>query len=227
MRAVIDELYAGRPSPIGNNGATSAIGKAPISPPWTITATGLEGDVQADTRHHGGPEKALHHYPHEHYDAWRADVPELAVRLQRAPAFGENISTVGLTETTVCIGDVYRLGDIRLQVSQGRQPCWKLNERFGQSDMARKVQTTGRTGWYYRVIDAGVVGPGRPLVLVERPQPDWPLSRLIELLYSRTKAFDELAAMSAIPELAQGWRDLAARRLAHREVEDWSSRLKS
>ena len=101
----IDTLYAGRPRLVAPR----------------IEGEGLVGDRQAGRRHHGGVEKALHHYPREHYDAWRTNFPELS-KHWRAPGFGENISTLGLAEDTVCVGDVFALGGVRLQVSQGRQP---------------------------------------------------------------------------------------------------------
>jgi MOSC domain-containing protein YiiM len=119
-----------------------------------------------------------------------------------------------------------RAGEVVVQVSQGRQPCWKLNAKFGRSDMAKRVQETGRTGWYYRVLEEGRIAPGDRLELIERPQPAWPLSRIIELLYHRPLAFDELAALAELAELAQGWRELAARRVRRRSVENWSERLR-
>lgn len=219
----IDRLFAGRPREIAP-GRRSAIGKAPLAPPWRIEAEGLVGDRQADRRHHGGVEKALHHYPREHYDAWRAEAPELASAFD-APAFGENVSTLGLTEESVCVGDVFSLGDARLQVSQGRQPCLTLNFRFGRRDMARRTQESGRCGWYYRVLEIGAARPGDSLRLIERPRPDWPLARLFALLYAHTRAFDELAEMAALPELAPNWRDLARRRIDTGKVENWARRL--
>jgi len=219
----IDTLYAGRPAEIAP-GRKSAIGKAPAPAPWRIEAEGLVGDRQADRRHHGGAEKALHHYPREHYEAWRAEFPELAGEFV-APAFGENISTLGLTEESVCVGDVFALGGARLQASQGRQPCLTLNFRFGRRDMARRTQESMRCGWYYRVLETGEVRPGEGLRLIERPRPDWPLARLFALLYARPRAFDELAEMAALTELAPRWRDLAHKRSESRKVEDWSRRL--
>ncbi|HEY8126716.1 MAG TPA: MOSC domain-containing protein [Methylocystis sp.] len=219
----IDKLFAGRPREIAL-GRRSAIRKSPLAPPWRIEAEGLVGDRQADRRHHGGPEKALHHYPREHYDAWRADAPELANEFV-APAFGENISTLGLTENLVCVGDVFALGGARLQVSQGRQPCLTLNFRFGRRDMARRTQETMRCGWYYRVLEGGEARPGDPLRLIERLRPEWPLARLFALLYDRTQAYDELAEMAALPELAPRWRELARKRIESRRVENWTRRL--
>jgi MOSC domain-containing protein YiiM len=185
-----------------------------------ITRLGLHGDHQGDTRHHGGPEKALHHYPRDHYPAWAAD----GVAAD-APAFGENISTLGMTEADICIGDVYRLGTALLQVSQGRQPCWRLNARFERPDMAYLVQKSGRTGWYYRVLKEGNAQTGDSLHLEDRPQPHWPLARVIDLLYTHTMDVDALQNLADLPELALSWRELAARRIATRTVEDWSRRL--
>lgn len=210
---------------LGPRAAPSGIVKSAAPAPWRLTRTGLEGDRQGDLVHHGGEEKALHHYPRDHYARWIEDEPTLAEALTAAPAFGENISTLGLIEDDVCIGDIFALGSALVQVSQGRQPCWKLNAHFARKDMARRVQETGRTGWYYRVLREGVVQPGDRLERVERPLPDWPLSRINELLYRRTLDFDALDKMKDLPELAAPWRELAARRLERRSVEDWSPRL--
>ncbi|CAN2535028.1 Protein+YiiM [Methylocapsa aurea] len=222
----IEIMFAARALvPLGPRDAPSGIVKIAAPAPWRLLREGLAGDRQGDLRHHGGPEKALHHYPRDHYDAWAKEGPELVAALSAPPAFGENISTLGVTESDVCIGDVLAFGSALLQVSQGRQPCWKLNARFARPDMAHRVQTSGRTGWYYRVLREGVAEPGDRLQRVERPLPDWPLSRLNDLLYRRMLDRDALAQMAELRPLAPSWRALAARRLAHGAVEDWSSRL--
>ncbi|MGH8079584.1 MAG: MOSC domain-containing protein, partial [Lysobacter sp.] len=107
---------------------------------------------------------------------------------------------------------------------QGRQPCWKLNDRFEVADMARRVQASGRTGWYYRVIEAGQAEAGDILELVERAWPSWTLQRIATMLYTRTLDFDELRAAQALP-LVPSWRKLVDMRLARGEVEDWGSRI--
>lgn len=221
----IEHVLTGRVVPFGPHGEPSGIDKQCVEASVTVTRTGLSGDAQGDTRHHGGPEKAVHHYPRDHYAAWRADHPELAWRLEAPGAFGENISTHGLTENDVCIGDVFRLGTAVVQVSQGRQPCWRLNLRFAEPAMARRVQKSGRTGWYYRVLEEGQVSPGDRLVQIGRPQPDWPLARLLHLLYRDTMNSDALAAIAGLSELAESWRSLASRRMESRAVEDWDRRL--
>lgn len=216
-------LLAGTVRPLTEN-RMSGIAKVPVPGPWTITPTGLVGDAQADLENHGGPEKALMHYPRDHYEPWRRDIG--AHPLLEAPgAFGENLSTSGWTEADVHLGDVVRLGHVTLQVSQGRQPCWKLNFRFDRVKMAFDVQNTGRTGWYYRVLEPGIVEPGETMRIVERPCPDWPLRRLIDLLYKRVDDRESLEAMADMPLLAEDWRVIARRRLATRKTEDWTGRL--
>ncbi|KQZ87131.1 molybdenum cofactor sulfurase [Mesorhizobium sp. Root157] len=220
-KIVVDALFIGKLAPLGPRNVPSGIGKTKADGPQRITRIGLQGDHQGDTRHHGGPEKALHHYPRDHYPAWLADGIKAS-----APAFGENISTQGMTEADICIGDIYRLGTAVLQVSQGRQPCWRLNARFERQDMAYLVQKSGRTGWYYRVLEEGSSEAGDCLRLEQRPAPQWPLSRVIDLLYTRTLDMDALQSLVDLPQLALSWRELAARRIATRTVEDWDRRLR-
>ncbi len=211
-------------APLGDDGKRSGIDKHPALGPWRIGFEGLEGDAQADRVHHGGPEKALHHYAFDHYADWAGEIGDHPL-LGAPGAFGENLSTHGWTEADICIGDVFRFGSALLQVSQGRQPCWKLNRRFGRNDMALRVQNSGRTGWYYRVLEEGAAEPGDALAHLERPCPDWPLTRLTRLLYRDMREREALSAMAALPELAQGWRDLAEKRLTSGKVESWARRL--
>lgn len=217
-------VLTGALAPLGTDGTMSGIAKSAAPGPWTIRRLGIVGDAQGDPKHHGGPDKAIHQYPRDHYAAWATEIG--AHPMLSAPgAFGENLSTRGWTEANVCIGDVVRFGGVLLQVSQGRQPCFKLNRRFGRDDMAIQVQRTGRTGWYYRVVEPGIVDAGAYLALVDRPRPDWPLARLIDLLYVDTGNRDALIDATAIPELADGWRALYKRRLDSGATEDWRRRL--
>ncbi|WP_424361829.1 MOSC domain-containing protein [Methylocystis parvus] len=217
-------VLAGAVAPLGDAGHLSAIDKHPLPGPWRIGKAGIEADAQADRKHHGGAEKALHQYAFDHYAAWREEIGP-APALDAPGAFGENLSTSGWTEETVCLGDIVRFGGALLQVSQGRQPCFKLNLRFGLRDMALRVQRSGRTGWYSRVLEEGVADEGDALELADRPSPDWPLTRLSALLYRDTRDSEGLAAMAALPYLAESWRSLAQRRLESGKVENWSARL--
>ncbi len=217
-------VLAGRITPLGENGRASAIDKRPVGGPWGIGVHGLSNDAQANRTHHGGQEKALHHYAFDHYPAWRQEIGPHPL-LQAPGAFGENLSTLGWTEETICIGDIVRFGASLLQVSQGRQPCLTLNLRFNLTDMALRVQQSGRAGWYYRVLEPGVAKEGDVLALIERPRPDWTLSRLNQVLYHDVKNHDALTEMTDILELTQNWRDLARRRLSSGKTESWTRRL--
>jgi MOSC domain-containing protein YiiM len=219
----VDVLLAGRAVPYTRAGSRSAIDKRPLRGRVAIGELGIAGDEQGDPRVHGGPDKAIHHYAFDHYAAWRGELGPLPL-LQAPGAFGENLSTRGLDETGVCLGDRFRLGSALLEVSQGRQPCWKLNDRFGVPDMALRVQDSGRSGWYYRVLRPGHATAGDALALVERPHPDWPLQRLAMLLYRRVLEAGPLEAALRLP-LVPSWRKLIERRLDSRRVEDWTRRI--
>ena len=227
MNPAIRAVLVGRCAPLGRHGVPSGIDKRPVDAAVDVTFTGLSGDEQGDRKNHGGPEKAIHHYAFDHYAVWRGEFPALAPRLAVPGAFGENISTDGMTEADVCIGDVYRIGSTLLQVSQGRQPCWRLNERFGMPAMARQVQEQGRTGWYYRVIEQGRIAAGDRIRLVDRPAPRWTVKRILDVLYRDTLNADDLARLSALPQLAESWRKLCRGRLERHAVEDWSLRLET
>jgi len=125
----------------------------------------------------------------------------------------------------VCVGDRFRLGSALVEVSQARQPCWKLNYRFGFAGMSRAVQGSGRTGWYYRVLEDGEVAAGSRLVLLDRPFPQWTLQRLLRVLYVDRLDYAALEAMAQLAPLAESWRKLARQRVANREVEDMERRL--
>lgn len=224
LSALLTGPVAPLSSPDGTRTVPSGIAKTPVTAPLWLGPTGFSGDGQGDIRHHGGPEKAVHHYPFDHYPRWQADLGPHPL-LRAAGAFGENLSTLGLDETTVAVGDVFRLGAALVQVSQGRQPCFRLNLRFGRADMARRVQGSGRTGWYYRVLEPGTVSPGDTLALVDRIAPAWPLSRLWRTLYADPLNRGELQRIAALTPLAENWRALAARRLDSGGVEDWGRRL--
>ncbi len=184
---------------------------------------GLQGDEQSDRRVHGGADKAVHAYASEHYGSWRTELG--AMPIFRSPgAFGENVNTAGITERNLCLGDRLQIGSTLLEISQSRQPCWKLNDRFGVWDMALRVQSTRRTGWYFRVLEAGEIAAGDQIYLARRPYPEWPLMRFIEVLYEPSLDRHTLTAALALP-LVPGWRKLFESRIASNSVEDWSARI--
>ena len=219
-------LRVGSAQPFGPRREPSAIAKSAVGGPVLLGLTGLMTDEQGDLRSHGGPEKALLHYPSEHYLAWRAEMTlDPKVANLEIGGFGENISTHGLSECDVAVGDIFELGEALIEVSQPRQPCWKLNIRFNVSNMALKVQNSGRTGWYYRVLRSGMVGPQDSLVRVERLDPDWTLRRVQKVLYHDRLNIDELTQLATLRGLTPKMQSLAAARLQHLKVENWDPRL--
>ncbi len=216
-RPTLLSIQVGRPRTMGEDGAadpldrpwTSGIFKERVEGPIRLGWTNLEGDGQADSRHHGGREKAVLACAARHYDAWRVELdrPELAFG-----SFGENFTIDGLDETTVCIGDTYEVGGARVQVAQPRQPCWKLAHRFGIKDMPAHVQQTNRAGWYFRVLEPGTVEAGQSCDLVERPCPGWTVALANDLIYRRLHDQTLLAALADCPLLAPSWRESLAKR---------------
>lgn len=229
VRGRVHHVLVGRVATLARTDVRSGIDKQIASDPVAVGALGLDGDEQADPRVHGGPDKAVHLYARAHYAAWQHELPTCrdglpACRVLDAPgAFGENLS-VDLDEHDVCLGDRWRVGTTLLEVSQGRQPCWKLNLRLGVDDMAARVQASLRAGWYCRVVEPGVVAAGDAMELVERPHPRWSIARLLALVRDRECRADVLAPVLALP-LTPSWRRLFARRADSGATEDWRARL--
>ena len=192
---------------------------AGVASACAVGETGIEGDEQCERKHHGGPEKALHHYSFDHYATWREEWIVGASGLERFQtpgAFGENLSTRGIDENDVCVGDVFRIGTAIVQVSQARQPCWKLNLRFSRDDMSRRVQETRRTGWYYRVLEPGEIGAGDAVERLARPHPEWTVARLLRVLYvdrNDRASLEEMATLDTLTAvLAQHRREAPGER---------------
>jgi len=225
ITGVVQAICVGTPQAFLRPGTHSAILKTPVTTPVRVGVAGLDGDMQADQRLHGGPDKAVHIYPWEHYAQWQPFFRHPAARLTSHGAFGENLSTTGLTELTVCFGDIWSSGGVMLEVTQPRQPCWKVNDRFGMPDLAWQMQQRMKTGFYCRVLQPGVIVAGDSMTLVQRPYPEWSLQRLLALLYHHPLDQDELNSALSLP-LVGRWRAMFERRLENAAVEDWSARLR-
>ena len=224
LRCRVDYLLTGKVAALAGTVHLSGIAKQVLSGRIWCGERGLHGDEQGDRLFHGGPDKAVHHYPREHYPFWRGQLGEREL-WSHPGAFGENISTTGCSEHDVCIGDRFSLGEALLEVSQARQPCWRLNLRFAQSDMSRLVQQSGKTGWYYRVLQSGWIAAGDELILQARPHPQWPLSRILDVLYCRPVEPDLLHELLAIGNFPPSWRGMFEKRLSSGRLEDWTKRL--
>ncbi len=202
----IEALLTGKPMPFRGDDH-SAIAKRPVEGPVRIGWLGLEGDRVADPIYHGGWDKAVHLYPQDHYDWWRGRKPGHAL-LDAPGAFGENIASHGLTEATLCLGDRFSLGSAIVEISHGRQPCWKLDHRFGARDVMSAIVKSARCGIYFRVIREGEAEAGGRMTLLERPLPEWSVERVFRLLIGggHKREPEAVRALAAMPVLAEAWR---------------------
>lgn len=198
-------VQVGRITPLGARGVPSGFVKSGIQGPVEVAPLGLEGDEQADLTVHGGPDKAAYFYASEHYPSWINDVPRHEHALHPG-AFGENLTTIGLDERTVAIGDVFRVGTAELQVTQPRQPCFKLGLRFNDNSLGRIMVQTGRTGWYVRVLKTGSLQAGDEIEVLRRPNPQWTIARFNAALLHQKATKTEIAEIAGLEGLAEVWR---------------------
>lgn len=205
----VDAILTGKPAFIAPD-VLSAMGKTPVSGPVRITWLGLEGDAVADPTVHGGHDKAIHLFPQEHYHWWRMPLGKHPL-LEQPGAFGENFATRGAIEGMLCLGDRFTIGSAIVEISQGRQPCFKLNHRFGNDEVLARAVQTGRIGLYLRVIREGEAQAGDHMVLTERPHPAWSVARMFDLLVAGGARRDPagVAELAGMKVLAQAWRSRA------------------
>lgn len=201
----------------------SAIGKIQVDGELMLTELGLEGDEQAEKKIHGGPDRALCHYPREHYLYWAREFLEQADQFV-APAFGENLSTDGLTEKNVYIGDIFRWGEALIQVTQPRSPCFKLNFHFGIGDMASLMQNCGKTGWLCSVIAPGMVSADAPLELVSRVS-DVSVQEAVAIAWHMPFDDEQYHRLLSAAGLSKSWTRTMQKRRLSGKIEDNSRRL--
>jgi MOSC domain-containing protein YiiM len=178
--------------------------KSPVEGPVHLGRTNLVGDGQANLKVHGGPDKAVLAYAAGHYPDWRAELemPDLPYG-----AFAENFTVTFLNEGNVCLGDVYAIGSARVEVSQPRQPCANITHRWKQPGLTERVRTTGRHGWYLRVLQEGQVCAGDAVELQERPCPEWTITRAFAVMGHRLRNRKEASSLARVPALSSAWRE--------------------
>ncbi|HEY2589173.1 MAG TPA: MOSC domain-containing protein [Tepidisphaeraceae bacterium] len=183
--------------------------KAPVAGPVRVGRLNLAGDGQADLSAHGGPDRPILAYCAEHYDRWREERV-----IDDAPfgSFGENFTVSGHHESEVCIGDQYAVGPVRLEVSQPRQPCWKLARRWRNKGIPALVIRHDRGGWYLRVLEQGTVEAGMGVQLLDRPFPQWTIARANHLLRHGMEDPQTCRALAACPAISADWRQYLNKR---------------
>lgn len=212
MKIQILGLFAGRSKTIATQGSNewwdhpweSGIFKESVASPVWLSYGGIQGDEQADRKHHGGPDKALCAYPAAHYDYWRRQPGLLDIPFG---GFGENVTLGGATEAQLCIGDRFKFDEAIVEISQPRQPCWKLSNRWHVKDLKEQAEQTGFTGFYFRVVNHGWLKPGGAGMLIERPYPEWNLAECNEIMHKRLEDRAAAQRLAKCPKLSGSWKD--------------------
>jgi MOSC domain-containing protein YiiM len=181
---------------------TTGFFKSPVEGAVFVNFTNLAGDGQADLKNHGGVDKALLAYSADHYPKWREELPMPGMPYG---AFGENLTIGGWDESSVYIGDICRIGKVTFEVSQPRQPCWKLARRWRMHELTALVVNNGRSGWYLRVLEEGSIEAQMEAVLLERPNPDWSIARANKILHHCKTDLALTLQLANVPSLALSW----------------------
>jgi MOSC domain-containing protein YiiM len=188
----------------------TSIFKDPVAGRVRIDRANVEGDMQSDLTVHGGAGKAVYVYPAEHYAFWREELPGVGLPWG---AFGENLTTEGLVEDSVRIGDTFKVGSAELVVTQPRMPCFKLGIRFRRPDVVKLFLRSGRTGFYAAVAREGEVTGGDAVTWIARYEPAITIAEIVQLYSADAANQDLLRRASALSALPEGWRDSFRKRL--------------
>ena len=189
---------------------TTAIFKSPVEDPVVVSTLNLEGDRQADLSVHGGLNKAVYAYPHEHYVYWEAQLPDYRLTPGN---FGENLTLEGVSEDAVHIGDHLQIGTALFTVTQPRSPCYKLGIRFAREDMTKRFYASRRFGFYLRVRREGVVQAGAEVAVVGRDANAVSVADVISLFTGDSRDRDLLNRALKVSALPEGWRNGLRERL--------------
>ena len=211
LKITLESVNIGKITELNHANGTvkSGIFKTPTEKIITITHNGINGDAQADLKAHGGPDKIICVYPAEHHDWWDKEL-----NINFLPGYaGENFTTKGLIEDTVCIGDQYQIGTAILEVSQPRQPCYKLAARHGDKSIAKKVQQAGKTGFYFRCIQEGNVQARDELELINRPNPDFTIGSANHLMHIDKMNIELMQKFVNLETLSSSWKKYFNKRI--------------
>ena len=188
----------------------TSIFKAPVPGRVRVAQLNLEGDQQSDLSVHGGVDKAVYAYPSEHYPFWRRELP--GMDLPRG-VFGENLTTEGLLEETLHIGDRLRVGSSEFLVTQPRMPCFKLGIRFGRPDIVKRFLQSGRSGFYFAVLQEGEVAAGDSIELLKQDEHGVTVADVVNLYRNDANNQDTLRRVSELPSLPNNWREYFRKRI--------------
>ena len=208
----IISVNVGLPRLVLRNGepVSTGIFKEPVAGRVMMRTLNLDGDRQSDLSVHGGPEKAVYVYPSEHYDFWRRELPDMDLPWGM---FGENLTTTGMFETEINIGDKFRVGTAEVMVTQPRMPCYKLGIRFGRADIIKRFLMSERSGFYLSVLKEGEVGAGDQFELLEKNASGVRVVDVTRLYSTEKENVDLMRRAISTEALPESWREYFLRRL--------------
>ncbi|HKU82745.1 MAG TPA: MOSC domain-containing protein [Candidatus Nitrosocosmicus sp.] len=190
----------------GKRQVVTSIFKEPIEGRVKVTTLNLDGDAQADLSVHGGLDKAIYSYSEEHYKYWKEVYPTIVMPFGM---FGENLTTQGLNEDTVNIGDQYQIGSSRLVVTQPRMPCYKLGIKFGRMDILEKFINSQRPGIYYKVLQEGDLGTGDNITLLHKDKNNVTINDIVSLYINDRHDKENISKMkkaTKLKSLPESWK---------------------
>src|SRR5215472_4324637 len=188
----------------GKDIVTTGIFKEPIEGPVKLRKLNLDGDKQADLTVHGGEDKAVYAYPKEHYEYLQHELPNMALP---CGMFGENLTTEGLNENMINIGDRFRIGSAEVVATQPRMPCYKLGVKFGRMDVVRRFMTSGRPGIYFKVSQEGEVEAGESIELISKDENNITVKDIVRLYVKNNKDVESMQRAIRVKDLPIGWKN--------------------
>lgn len=200
----ISSLFIGKPTsvPYGSKQVDTAIFKQHSSSAHYVSSLGVQGDEQADKKHHGGVSKAICVYLELSYSYWQTQHEHVLL----PGSFGENLTLTALTEQEVCIGDRFQIGNVIVEVSQPRQPCFKLGLRNEWPELVVLARESGYTGFYLRVIQEGVIQEGMELVKIGESATPISIYEANRVMFQRNISREEMLSVYQILELSPEWK---------------------
>ena len=187
----------------------SGIAKSTLDVPVMVRFEGIDGDAQADLAVHGGPDGAVMAFAADSYPAWERDLG----RPISFGGFGENLTVIGFDDSNVCLGDIWEVGEpggLMMQVTQPRQPCYKLARRLDEPRIVKWITERCNGGWYFRVLREGPVAARMEIRQTERGHAAWPMCEAVRVMYARARESDAAARLHAVGALSERWRAMLA-----------------
>lgn len=215
---IVVSVNVGLPREVTYKGKTITTGifKEPVEDRARLRRLNLDGDRQADLSVHGGPSKAVYAYPSEHYEYWREQLPGVDLPWGM---FGENLTVEGLREDRVNIGDRFRIGSAHVMMTEPRLPCYKLAAKFRRDDIIKRFLHSGRTGFYFAVLQEGEVGAGDDITVLSRDENAITVADITRLYVHDKDDLSTLRRAVQVEALPESWRGYFQKRIEKLENE--------